>query len=391
MAADKIGLCVCYDTKNYGSQLQVLATQKAVEELGYDYEIIRYKKKLSFTFLIQTLPRFFNPYFVSGKKKGYMKRKAIAKYPQIKAKVDIRNKRFGDFVKKYFTKLSKPYEGYNALKEGSKNYLAVLTGSDQLWLPNNLGSHFFTQEFVADSVGKIAYATSFGVSQIPWYQKIRTAKYLKRFDFLSSRELNGSLIIKELTGIEALTVCDPTLLFSGEKWRELIPERKVVDKPYIFCYFLGVNQTHREEAIKLSNEKNLPIVSVPFLDNFVESDRDFGDIQMFDMDAADFVNLIRNAEYICTDSFHGTVFSILNHKKFVTFSRFSDENKQSRNSRIVSLFSQLGLEERHCIGDVLSVIDNEIDYISVEEKISEIRNKSMEYLTQSLSNGVKKI
>lgn len=387
MSKTKVGLCVCYDTKNFGSQLQVLATQQSVERLGYDYEIIMYKKTLSPVFAMQSLLRLFNPYFVTGKLKGIKKRKEIARHPEIQKLVSVRNKRFDGFVKQYFTKMSKPYAGFEALKKGSENYDAVLTGSDQLWLPQNLGSHFFTQEFVADHINKVAYAPSFGVSQIPWYQKGRTAKYLKRFNALSSRELRGSQIIKELTGIDAITVCDPTLLLTGEEWLNLIPNKRVIEEPYIFAYFLGENEKHREETLKFAREKNLPVVTVPFLDHFVECDQTFGDKQMFDMDSTDFVNLIRNAEYVCTDSFHGSVFSILNHKQFVTFSRFSDSSKQSRNSRIESLFNLTGLESRHCTGTVSDIIDKEIDYAAVDEKVAAIREKSIEYLENALKNS----
>ena len=116
MSKEKIGLCVCYDTKNFGSQLQVLATQKIVESLGYDYEIIRYKKKLTPVFLLKSLPRLFNPYFVKVKLKKIKKQKSIGKHPEIENQIRLRNQRFQEFVKKYFRNLSSPYLGYGALK-----------------------------------------------------------------------------------------------------------------------------------------------------------------------------------------------------------------------------------------------------------------------------------
>lgn len=233
----KIGLCVCYDTKNYGSQLQVLATLKKIEELGYDYEIIRYKKKLTPLFLLQSLPRLINPYFLKSKLNKIKKRKLISKYPDVREKVSIRNKRFDEFVQKYFSKLSQEYYGYRALVKGTQNYDLFLVGSDQLWLPNNMGSKFYNLLFVPDRYPKIAYATSFGVSRIPWYQKNRTKKFLKRFNYLSSRELRGAQIIKDLIGKEVKTVVDPTLLFSNDEWLNFIPEQKVIQDKYIFCYF----------------------------------------------------------------------------------------------------------------------------------------------------------
>ena len=379
----KVGLAVCYDTKNFGSQLQVLATIKKVEELGCETEIIRYKKKLTPTFVLQTIPRLFNVSFIKAKLHSKNKGKQIEKHSDIARNVSTRNSRFNKFIEKYFTNLSEPYGGWESLvKESAKNYDSFLCGSDQLWLPNNLGSHFYTLEFAPDNKPKIAYATSFGVSQIPEGQKKATAKYLNRFQHLSTRELAGQKIIRELTGKTAQVVCDPTLLFDAEEWKQMLPEKKVVEEPYAFCYFLGTNKEHRAAANEFKKKTGLKIVTCPYLDNFVETDRNFGDIQLFDMDAADFVNLIRHAEYILTDSFHGSVFSILNHKKFMTFNRFN-AGANSRNSRIDSLCTLLGLSERRYDGDVMNV-EKDINYNAVEEKLEKLRADSIKYLETAL-------
>ncbi len=383
----KIGLCVCYDTKNFGSQLQVLATDEQIKKLGYQTEIIRYKKKLSLTFAFHTLPRFFNSYFVKGKMSGKRKSRRLAQHPEISKKVAVRNKRFEKFVEKHFRNLSAPFIGWEDLKQRSANeYDAFLCGSDQLWLPGNLGSHFYTLEFVPDNKAKIAYATSFGVSQIPWYQKKRTAAYLNRFQSLSTRELKGGQIIKDLTCKEVPVVCDPTLLLDVDEWEKIIPTKRIIEEPYIFCYFLGTNSEHRKVARELGMVTGLKLVTCPFLDNFVEEDQQFGDVQMFDMDAEDFVNLIRHAEYVLTDSFHGSVFSILHHKKFITFNRFGSEST-SRNSRIDSLCELLGLNARRYIGNITTQVKCEIDYESVENKLHNLREASVGYLEKALDKA----
>lgn len=379
----KVGLSVCYDTKNFGSQLQVLATIKKIEELGYETAIIRYKKKITPAFVVQQVPRLFNSYFITNKIKAIQKNREIKKHPDIYALVKTRNARFDRFVKEHFTNLSKLYVGWENLTEGAKkNYDAFLCGSDQLWLPSNLESHFYTLEFAPDNKPKIAYATSFGVIQIPNRQKKATAKYLNRFQHLSTRELAGQKIIQELTGKKASVVCDPTLLFDAKCWVQMLPERKVVEEPYVFCYFLGTNEEHRKAADEFKRKTGLKLVTCPYLDNFVETDQQFGDIQMFDMDAADFVNLIRHAEYILTDSFHGSVFSILHHKKFMTFNRFT-AGANSRNSRIDSLCTLLGLSERRFNGDVMDV-EKDVDYLGVEERLSKLRADSIKYLETAL-------
>lgn len=384
----KVGLAVCYDTKNFGSQLQVLATIRKIEDLGYNTEIIRYKKKLTPTFVLQTIPRIFNVSFIKSKLRSKNKERMIGKYPDIARNVSVRNNRFNKFVETYFTNLSKPYCGWeNLVRESKKNYDLFLCGSDQLWLPNNLGSHFYTLEFAPDNKPKISYATSFGVSSIPKGQKKATGRYLSRFQYLSTREQAGQKIIEELIGKKAKVVCDPTLLFDAEGWRKMIPAKSLLAEPYVFCYFLGTNEAHRRAAKEFREKTGLKLVTCPFLDNFVKSDVTFGDVQLFDMDAADFVNLIRHAEYILTDSFHGSVFSILYRKKFMTFNRFSASEKDSRNSRIDTLCTLLGLSDRRFAGDVMSV-QNEIEYDLVEKRLNKLRDSSARFLADALENAL---
>lgn len=381
---EKIGLAVCYDTKNFGSQLQVLATVKKIEDLGYNTEIIRYKKKITPAFVMQTIPRLFNVSFIKTKLASKKKKREIQKHPEIERNISVRNKRFEQFVSEYFTNLSKLYAGWeNLVKETAKNYDVFLCGSDQLWLPNNLGSHFYTLEFAPDNKPKISYATSFGVSQIPRNQRKSTARYLNRFQHLSTREIAGQKIIEDLTGKKVDVVCDPTLLFDAEDWSKMIAVKRIIDEPYAFCYFLGTNEEHRKAANEFKKQTGLKLVTCPFLDNFVEGDQTFGDIQIYDMDAADFVNLIRYADYILTDSFHGSVFSILHHKKFMTFNRFNAGAKNSKNSRIDSLCTLLGLTERRFAGNVMDV-QKEIEYSSVDEKLKELRDASASFLENSL-------
>lgn len=384
----KIGLAVCYDTKNFGSQLQVLATVKILEKIGYDAEIIHYMKQLSPTFIAQSIPRLFNFYFVNNKIKIRKKNKEIQSHPEIANKIEIRNKRFSDFVDNYFRPILKTYYGWeNLIKESAQNYDIFLCGSDQLWLPSNLGSHFYTLEFAPDHKPKIAYATSFGVSNIPKSQKRATAKYLNRFQHLSTRELAGQKIIQELTGKRASVVCDPTLLFDAGSWAQMIPTRAILESPYVFCYFLGTNEEHRKAANEFKKETGLKLVTCPYLDNFVECDQQFGDIQLFDIDASDFVNLIRHAEYILTDSFHGSVFSILHHKKFITFNRFTS-GANSRNSRIDSLFTLLELSDRRYSGNIMDA-ERDINYPDVEERLSKLRRDSIQYLKAALEGEMR--
>ena len=382
----KIGICACYNTLNYGSMLQAYATQISVDKLGYESEFIIYEKKKTVSFILKQIPRLLNKNLMVDKMMHFKKKFKMRRYPEIVEKNSNRYDEFKRFQKQYYRKFSPAYYGYDALCEGASNYDSVLVGSDQLWTPGGLATNFYNLMFVPDEINKISYATSFGVGSIPWYQKKRTKQYLNRINYLSVREIRGAEIISELTESKAKVVADPTLLLTAEEWASAIPQKRIVQEPYVFCYFLGENPEHRKIALELQQKTGLKIACTPFLDNFVEEDINFGDLQLFDVGPDDFVNLIRNAEYVLTDSFHGTVFSILHHKKFITLNRYSSGG-QSRNSRIDSLCSILGLEERRYTGDFFDKMNSEINYSNVDEKLSELRNESLKFLKKALAKG----
>ena len=161
----------------------------------------------------------------------------------------------------------------------------------------------------------------------------------------------------------------------------------VIKGRYILCYFLGVNREHRKMAEQLKKKTGLKIVTLPHLDEYVASDEKFGDYRLFDIGPAEFVNLIRNAEYVLTDSFHGTCFSILNHKKFVTFSRFQATNSESTNTRIDSLLVGLHLEKRRITVsecNIVEIIEKEIDYEITDGILEKMRSESCDYLKSAI-------
>lgn len=382
----KIGLCVCYDTKNYGSMLQALATCKQIEKLDLDYEIIKYKRKITMDLAIRSISRI--PELTRRKIGKAIENTRIKRYPAVRDGINKRNNLFCDFVNNNFTKMSSTVYSFQQLRNLSREYSAVMVGSDQLWRPEGFTTGFYNLMFVPRSIPKIAFSTSFGVSSIP-KNKIKLAKeFISRIENISVREIRGSEIIKELTGRDVKVTVDPTLLFNRTEWEEMIEPRHILNKGYIFCYLLGTNPEHRMIANMIKKKTGLRIITIPHLDNFVEKDVNFGDEQLFDVGPSEFVNLIRNAEYICTDSFHGTVFSIINHKQFVVFNRFANQNKNSRNSRIDSLLKQTNLFQRRVdisnINDIYDIIRSPIDYNIVDKRISEIKEKSVLYLTEAL-------
>ncbi len=374
-----IGVCIKYFHENYGGMLQAFATVKMLESRGIDYELIRYKKKLTITEKIRSVPRLLNGVLLNDKYEAFLKKQGMKKHPEFAKNDAVRMKAFEQFKNKAFTKLSPEFCGYKGLCEGAKRYDAVVTGSDQLWSPAGLPTNFYNLMFVPNHIRKISYASSFGVGQIPWYQKKRTADFLKRLDYISMRENRGSEIVKELIGLDAPVILDPVFNFDKGQWEKLIPIKKEMDEPYIFAYFLGANPEYRKQVRKLAESTGLKIVALRHMDQYVEDDESFGDYAPYDVAPDRFLNLLRGAEYVCTDSFHGTCFSIINEKKFMIFNRYANTSATSKNSRIDSLCQNLGVSDRRFSGDI-STIQKIIDYEKVYCKLAKLKQKTDQYI-----------
>lgn len=378
---EKIGL-VSVHNYNYGSLLQTYALHTYLKSIGANNEIILYTKKKD----CKQFMRVFNLSLLIMKGQVVL-RDLICNffYRDIYNGLKIRNAKFDEFKSKYYA-FSYNHIGWKELIKCNDEYDTFIIGSDQVWNPINIGTDFFNLLFVNDNKYKIAYAPSFGVSTIPSLQREKTIKYLNRIQSLSTREVAGQKIVKDLTGREVPIVCDPTILIGKKFWDELKGEKRFIDEKYIFCYFLGSNPSHREFAKHFKEKVGYKIVALQHLDEFVKSDILFGDIKPFNVGPAEFVNLVSNAEYVLTDSFHGTIFSILYKKIFFTFSRFNETKNSSTNSRIDSLLSSLGILGRHIssTNDVNECFSMSIDFSDVHYRLNKLQEVSRIYLLNAL-------
>ena len=300
---------------------------------------------------------------------------------------------FHKFKDEYFTKLSPSFKGYDQLCKGASRYSAVVTGSDQLWSPAGLPTNYYNLKFVPNNIRKISYASSFGVKQIPWYQKNRTTEFLNRIEFISMRENRGNEIVKELISRDVATILDPVFMFDKDGWQKLIPVNKEIDEPYIFAYFLGSNPEHRTGVKVAAKKLGCKVIALRHLDQYVPDDEKFGDIALYDVGPDRFLNLLRGAEYVCTDSFHGSCFSIIHRKKFVTFNRYAEGSKHSKNSRIDTLCEILGFQDIRysSIEKLAGQLNCNIKYDVVATRLDNLKKETDEYLEKAFSgiNGVR--
>ena len=389
----KTAIVSCYFIHNYGSMLQAYATQKLLDKLNIENETINVSgflgefRKAQYSYILKSgiNSDIFRDRL--GKAKNILIKKFLRN--DYTSNIKQRDIKFDDFAESIIRK-SQVYVSLEDLaNKCSDNYGAVLIGSDQLWLPANIAADYYTLNFVPDEMNSVAYATSFGVSTLPGDAAEMARRFLPRIKHISVREHAGQKLIKELTGRTVPVVCDPTLLFTGEEWLEIQKKDPIVKEPYIFCYFIGSTPLHREFVKRLKKETGLKVVALTHVDHYMKSDEGYADFTPYDIGPAEFLNLIRNSSYVCTDSFHSTVFSILYKKEFFDFRRYTQNTNQSTNSRLETLFDLTGIRGRMLDGNenIQDCLNMKLDYEEVHKKLAAVREESYIYLEKSLSDS----
>ena len=371
----KVGL-VSVRNHNYGSLLQAYALQCKLCQAGIDNEIIQYNKSVSFKQVL----RVFNLPLLKSKIKSVIRNSAYRSDMTGGEILKARDEKFKSFIETHLI-LSEPYNGRTALENGVNNYASFILGSDQVWNPMNFGSDFYTLSWIPKDMLKVTYSPSFGVSSIPTYQKEKTKEYLSRIQNLSTREVGGKKIVKDLLNIDIPVVVDPTLLFNRKEWCELIPESIPLEEKYIFAYFVGNNEEHRNAVAEIGNKTGYRVILLPHVDEYVKTDVKFYNATLPAIGPTEFVNLIRHAAVVCTDSFHATIFSIQYHKQFMVFDRYRASDKANMNGRLTSILGKLGLQNRLVSSrdNYLDWYDEQIDYVAADEKLINFKKESEQY------------
>lgn len=357
----KVAILTWHYFCNFGSALQAFALQSIIEKLGYDSKFLNYRdfkygrsnsKKQKLQSLIHEL---------------FANKIALFSYP------------FQHFQQKKM-KQTRIVSTVEEVTEISKSFDIVICGSDQIWAPNVLNLVYLLK-YVPDEVRKISYAASIGLNGIPesLVQTYRDA--LQRFYAISIREEKGRGLLRERCGIEAKVVLDPTLLLEKKQWEQIErPVAKLKVKKYLFCYFLNENHNYRNCVEQFAKGNDMNIVG------WSANKQDVAWMTILNrIGPCEFLWLIHNAFGIVTDSYHGTIFSILYHKKFITIERFNENDAICQNSRIDQLRYNFSLSDEivpQCLPLKLSFV--ETDYSLIEKRLEELRKDSFDYLKKSL-------
>ena len=384
----RVGLAIVTYTINYGTYLQAFATQAAVQALGCETKILNIDSVISDVsaarrkYFIRQLLNFAEVKSYAATVKAIISRKVNPAYREY---YSHREKCFKEFHDRYFD-IGPVCKSWDGLSEYCRDFSSILVGSDQLWRPANIAGNFYTLNFVPDEINKVAYATSFGLKSIRDNQKAIASAFLKRIQHLSCREESGVRIIEELTGRDAQLVCDPTLLLSREEWERYVSPKPIVEGDYILTYLLSDNKQHRSYVKKLSAMTHCKVVGVLHGAGYIHGDEKNVDAAPKDIGPFEFLNLVKNAKYMCTDSFHGCVFATIFERNFYAFKRFSDKDKMSTNTRVTNLLTRFDLMDR-LVEDFSQLDLKAIDYNRVNCRVREFREDSHAYLLQALEDG----
>lgn len=363
----KIGLMTWHHTQNYGTVFQAFALKEVLQSLGNEVDLIDYRRKYNEPIKQRNIKSLFESKF---KNRNTSQQNSVNVYSMV-------HNGFEEFYERYFS-YSIHCEYNDDFEKINQIYDCFVCGSDQIWGPEWLDGRFYL-DFVEGKERKIAYAASFGVQTINDNDIKRIIKkYIEDFSYVSIRETNGQNLAVQLSGNNAIkTVLDPVFLLSSKEWEEFVDEDNVKMSGYMLIFFLKNN----EENIKLCLDRAKQLSLEPIILHCTQSE----DTVYANMDnpyPKEWLSLIKNATYICTDSFHMTAFSIIFNIQFEAFNKDNKNTGLSKNNRVYDLLDKLGIDNHIYNGRWGS----NIDYKVVNEKISCLRSDAFAFLENALKN-----
>lgn len=348
----KAGILTFHRAVNYGAVLQAYALQKQIELLGHEADIIDYRC----AFIEEEVSPFYgfrkkHDLVSSCKQMMFRMRKNIA---------------FGQFMKKYM-QLSRVYHSKDDLCELNAQYDRFITGSDQVWNYGCSGNDkAFFLDFVSDKKKKNSYAASFGFEKISKVDPFCYEELLAGYHKMSVREKSAADIVNSQIGCMPEVTLDPTLLLKQDEWKKLVLKRPCKEK-YIFVYFIREPLHLLKYVDKLAQKTGCKVINAKKSMEFLAK-----------CSPQDFLTWFYHAEYVVTNSFHGTVFSIMFEKQFVV----ELDNGKSVNNRSAELLKLLEVGNRELQIDEIDRINERIDYQHVKNRLAEERKKSISFISQ---------
>lgn len=392
----KIGIITFHFPWNCGAALQCIALQQYLKSQGHDVCVIDYSP----LYHANRYSEYKHPLFLArraaqgaGENAGLgtkVKKAGIAYLKTVKSWTRHKNfavqaRKFKAFQQEHFN-LTKPYRSIEELRADPPKCDLYVSGSDQLWnakiTDNGFDAAYF-MDFGPKETGRVTYSIGAEFAGVKFPQS-KLIHLVDKIDAIALREekylptVKGACeYINQGDKPLALTI-DPTLLLSQDFYGELATQGRLCDEPYVFVYTMPskVQVMANNVAKKQASRKEIHVVDASGNPNI--ENKKMPDSRI--CDPSEFLAYIRDAEYVVTSSFHGTVFSIIFNKPFVAIPHPETGN------RITELLNNLGLSDRvaYSVGEALDILENPISYDECTERLKELRQGSFDYLSMCI-------
>jgi hypothetical protein len=364
----KTTLTVTYhDSDNYGSVLQSYALQNAIKNMGFENEIIDYRKDA-----VAEVYKLVKPIH-----SRYDLLSDIYNMLHLKS-LKLGKERYEDFRTNCLNLTETKYSTFEQLKKSPPSAQCYITGSDQVW---NSGIGDFDETYLLQFTNngrKISYAASGITEKTPEKDISMIANSVKEFDAVSVRENIAKKRLKEVAGLESERVLDPVLLIDQEEWNKLTYDYSK-NSPYMVCYFAGgVSKAFEKYTYDLAKKLGLKrVLLMPEWRNFFKIGK-----KSYDSGPKEFLSLIKYASFVCTNSFHGTAFSIIFNKPFQVGLHIP-----FKEDRIKTLLELCELTDREIDPKVAKIDESclNINYKQANMKLEFEKKRCKEWLKQALT------
>lgn len=361
----KVGILTFPNSVSYGACLQMIALQNTVRRMGHEVEIINY----------------YNPYMKAEKHtdKG---RNPLKRAVQRRVRLLLHRRlyrNFHRFEQQHVTYYpTRAFTDKNRLPEVAQRYDAVICGSDQVWSPyiTDMDISYFL-DFCGEDTKRVAYAPSFGVVKFPDGFEERIAPELAKFHALSARELPGKEMVERLTDRDTTIVVDPTWLVDATDWMAMEQPHPAATGDYVLYFVVNQSRELLARCKAFAKQHGLKVVMVGGNPITAAKNKDPMLSYALDVGPEQWLYLVHHAQYVFTNSFHGTAFSVL-------FERNLYVQLPSHNgSRLRQVLESLGMEDRE-VREGVELTETAVDYARARVAFSQLKEQSLAYLENAL-------
>lgn len=377
MGIKKVGIMSMQRIANYGSFLQAYALKQLLEEQGCKIEFVDYHAGQP----VAKDGAASRNKFIRKLKKGL---------ETIQYKSSLSHKWAFIQYKRTFASKYMPFLGISNTMNYNPELDCLVIGSDEVFncIQKNTNVGYSPELFGKNNKAKklITYAASFGnttLEKLNQYNKVEEiADLLNAFDAISVRDNNSGKIVKELTGNEPAYHLDPVLIYDYMNSCDKIPKIKIKQKYLILYAYSGrISDKEADWIYSYARKRGLKLYAIGGIQKCAD--------QFVDCSPFEALAYFKNAEEVITDTFHGTVFSVITHRRFTTLVRKSVGSDYGNEEKLTDLLQRLDLIDRMTsnIANAEKILEKPINYILIDSWLENQRKSAKEYLKKQLTVG----